>query len=170
MALHRNLPQRELQVGTVSPEGVPAVRTVLLRGFAKDMPYFFTDLRSRKANHLAGNPLVTLHAWFPLTREQFRLTGRATLHGRYAEGPWAARRADAWQRLNDESRLAFGGPPPGRTYVTPGLIDLPPSPPEEFVVVSVEVNDADWLALGPPATRAGFRLLGAGWVQQSLTP
>ena len=114
--------------------------------------------------------MVALHAWFPLTREQFRLTGRATLHGRHAEGAWAARRTDAWHRLEEESRLAFVGPPPGRTYVTPGPMELPPAPPQEFGVVCVEVTDADWLALGPPATRAGFRLLGAGWVQQSLTP
>lgn len=170
-ALERNAPQVEVQVGTVSPEGVPAVRTVVLRGFSPEgCPYFFTDLRSRKANHLAENPKVALHAWFPLTQEQFRLNGRASLHGWHAEGAWAELRRHAWEGLDDESRRAFVGPPPGRTLVTPLAVEVPPSPPQEFVLVAVDVTEADWLSLGPPATRAGFRLIGAGWVQQALTP
>jgi hypothetical protein len=170
-ALQRNAPQRELQVATVSPEGVPSVRTVVLRGITADArPFFYTDVRTRKANHLAENPKVALHAWFPLTREQFRLTGRAGLHGSHAEGPWAELRHAAWLSFDDEARLAFIGPPPGRTYVTPIPREVPPAPPQEFLVVSVDVTEVDWLALGPPPARAGFRLLGAGWMQQSLTP
>lgn len=170
-ALERNAPQREVQVATVSPEGVPAVRTVLLRGFSVEgCPYFFTDLRSHKANHLTENPKIALHAWFPQTQEQFRLTGRASLHGRHAEGAWAALRNHGWEQTYEGERRSYIGPPPGRTYVTPPLLEVPPGPPQEFVLVTIDVSEADWLCLGPPKTRAGFRLLGAGWVQQSLNP
>ena len=49
-ALQRNAPQRERQVATVSPEGLPSVRPVVLRGLTPEgAPYFYTDLRSRKA-------------------------------------------------------------------------------------------------------------------------
>ena len=170
-ALKRNAPQLDLQVATVSPEGVPAVRTVLLRGFTVEgHPSFFTDLRSRKANHLAQNPKIALLAWFPQTGEQFRLTGRATMHGRHAEGSWAQLRQQGWEHLDAEERLAYVGPPPGRTLVRPMVTEAPPGPPEEFLIVTVDVTEADWLSVGPPRTRAGFRLLGAGWVQQALNP
>lgn len=170
-ALERNAPQLEVQVGTVSPDGVPAVRTVLLRGFAAEgSPFFFTDLRSRKANHLAQNPTIALHAWFPKTREQFRLTGRASLHGWRAEGAWAELRKQAWGRLPNDERVLYVGPPPGRTRVELLAIEAPPAPPQEFVVVSVDVTEADWLSEGPPNTRVGFRLIGAGWAQEWLNP
>lgn len=170
-ALQHHAPQVEVQVATVSPEGVPAVRTVWLRGLSGEgLPYFFTDTRTRKADHLRQSPRVALHAWFPLTREQFRLSGRATLHGSHAEGAWAELRQHAWARLEEAERLAYIGPPPGHGYVTPFPTEVPPLAPPEFLVVSVEVTDADWLALGPPPTRVGFRLLGSAWVQQALTP
>lgn len=161
----------EIQVGTASPEGVPAVRTVLLRGITPDgLPYFFTDLRSRKANHLAENPKVALHAWFPKSREQFRLTGRARVHGWHAEAPWAELRRQCWTRLDADERALYVGPPPGRTHVELLEIEPPPAPPQEFVVVTVDVTEADWLSDGPPKTRAGFRLLGAAWSQERLNP
>lgn len=170
-ALERNAPQREVQVATVSPEGVPAVRTVRLRGLSVEgCPYFFTDLRSRKANHLAENPRIALHAWFLKTEEQFRLTGRASLHGRHAEGAWAALRIEGWKESDDEERRLYVGPPPGQTYVTPPRLEIPSAPPEEFLLVTIEVIEADWLCVGPPRTRAGFRLIGSGWVQQALNP
>jgi pyridoxamine 5'-phosphate oxidase len=170
-ALERNAPQTEVQVGTVSPEGVPAVRTVLLRGVTPDgLPYFFTDLRSRKANHLAENPKIALHAWFPKTREQFRLTGRASVHGWRSEGAWAELRRQGWAVLDVDERRLYVGPPPGRTHVEMREIATPPAPPQEFVLVTVEVTEADWLSEGPPKTRAGFRLLGSGWAQEWLNP
>lgn len=170
-ALARNAPQTEVQVATVSSEGVPSVRTVLLRGFsAEGLPYFFTDLRTRKANHLAENPRIALLAWFPKTAEQFRLTGRATVHGWRAEGAWAALRRHSWELLAEDDRLTYVGPPPGRTFVDRAPSVTPPAPPQEFLLVTIDVTECDWLAVGPPRTRAEFRLLGAGWVQQSLTP
>lgn len=171
IALQNNAPQLELQVGTVSADGEPAVRTVIFRGLsAEGAPYFFTDTRTRKADHLRANPKVALHAWFPVTREQFRLTGVATLHGTHAGGPWAALRARAWGRFNDERRLAYLGPPPGHSAIEPVPMDIPSASPPEFLIISVEVTWADWVVLGPPSTRRGYRLLGSSWVQQALTP
>jgi hypothetical protein len=170
-ALRAHAPLAELQVATSSPEGMPSVRTVILRGVSVEgFLYFFTDARSRKADHLRGNPRVALHAWFPLTREQFRLSGRATLHGTHAENPWAELRQQAWGHLEPDARQPFVGAPPGHLAITRVPVEVPAVAPPEFLVISVEVTDADWLALGPPATRAGFRKVGAAWIQQSLTP
>ena len=47
-ALRAHAPLAEIQVATSSPEGMPAVRTVILRGVSVEgFPYFFTDGRSR---------------------------------------------------------------------------------------------------------------------------
>ncbi len=170
-ALQRQAPRVEVQVATVSPEGLPAVRTVQLQGVSVDScPYFFTDLRSRKAGHLAQNPAVALVAWFPDTHEQFCLSGRATLHGLHAEGAWAELRQQGWARLDSAQRQTFGGPPPGRALAPTHEREVLAAPPPEFVVVSVDVAEVDWLTLGPPPSRVDFRLVGAVWVTQALTP
>lgn len=170
-ALRRNAPQAEVQVATVSPEGLPAVRTVDFRGFSVEgQPLFFTDSRTRKADHLRTNPRLMLHAWFPRTQEQLRLAGRATLHGARAEQPWASLRAGAWGDLGDDERALYVGPPPGYPAVEVGQLKVPREAPPEFLVVSLEVVEADWLAHGPPRRRLGWRLLGPSWVEQALTP
>jgi len=170
-ALQRNAPQAELQAATVTPEGSPAVRTVLLRGLSVEGdPYFFTDARSRKADHLRENPRLALLAWFPKSGEQFRLSGRVTLHGRHAEGAWAEQRARAWTELPPHEQQFFLGPPPGQTMIKLEERPVPPFPPQEFLIVALEVTEADWLVEGRPATRVGYRKLGAGWVEQQLTP
>lgn len=66
-----------MSLATVGADGGPLLRTVLLkradvRGFV-----FFTNLESRKARHLAGNPQVSLlFPWLALER-QVIVTGRA---------------------------------------------------------------------------------------------
>lgn len=50
-------------LATSSPTGVPTVRMVLLRGVPDSRLRFFTNLESRKAQQLAGNPRVAL-TWY----------------------------------------------------------------------------------------------------------
>lgn len=170
-ALQRNAPQTEVQVATVSPEGLPSVRTVDFRGFSVEgQLLFFTDSRTQKADHLRTNPRLMLHAWFPATQEQFRLAGRATLHGAHADEPWAAVRARAWEDLDDGEQPAYLGPPPGYPAIEVGQLLLPREAPPEFLLVSLEVLEGDWLAHGPPRRRLGWRLLGPSWIEQALTP
>lgn len=170
-AMARNAPNNRVQVATVSSEGVPAVRTVILRGVTGQGALFFvTDLRSRKAEHLENNPWVSLLAWYPHTREQFRFTGRAAVHDGHAAGPWAMTRAQLWPSLNEVDRKGFLGPPPGRSFVPPHHLDLPEAAPPEFCVVSVQPEEVDWLTLGPPHKRVRFRLLADAWVEELLVP
>jgi hypothetical protein len=170
-SMARNDPNNRVQLATVSPDGVPAVRTVLLRGVTgQGVLFFVTDLRSRKAEHLEANPWLSLLAWYPHTSEQFRFTGKGTVHDGHATGPWAMTRAQVWAALNDTDRAAYLGPPPGRAFVAPHHLELPEDPPPEFCVVSVEVAEVDWLTLGPPNKRVHFRLLGGSWVEELVVP
>ena len=67
-----------LVLSTVSPEGAPYQRTVLLKYFDRDGLVFFTNYGSRKAQHMAGNAQVSLlFPWYPLER-QVAIAGTAS--------------------------------------------------------------------------------------------
>ncbi|PSN14347.1 pyridoxamine 5'-phosphate oxidase [filamentous cyanobacterium CCT1] len=67
-----------LVLSTVSPEGAPYQRTVLLKYFDRDGFVFFTNYGSRKAQHIAANAQVSmLFPWYPLER-QLAIAGTAS--------------------------------------------------------------------------------------------
>lgn len=66
-----------MTLATISPEGVPSQRTVLLKAFDRKGFTFFTNYSSRKAAHIAANPAVCLlFPWVTLER-QVIVQGRA---------------------------------------------------------------------------------------------
>ena len=84
-ALHRNrsLPNaRYVQLATVRPDGSPANRTIVFRGFVEepfcnstplyDTLQFVTDRRSEKVIEIEHQVLGEVCWYFPNTREQFR--------------------------------------------------------------------------------------------------
>ena len=84
LALYRNrhvAQSRYLQLATVRADGRPANRTVVFRGFLGDSERItvVTDIRSAKARELDGAPWAEACWYFPMTREQFRLGGRAVV-------------------------------------------------------------------------------------------
>ena len=59
-----------MSLSTVSNSGEPALRTVLLKLFDKNGFVFFTNYKSRKADHIAGNHNVAaLFNWIALERQ-----------------------------------------------------------------------------------------------------
>jgi len=68
-----------LVVATVSPDGQPSARFVLLKGISSRGFVFYTNLGSRKGLDLAANPACSLlFPWHPLQR-QVRVEGTASL-------------------------------------------------------------------------------------------
>ena len=66
-----------MSVATVSPEGQPSLRTVLLKYFDERGFVFFTNYESRKAREIADNPKTSLlFPWLDLER-QVHITGVA---------------------------------------------------------------------------------------------
>ncbi len=66
-----------MSLATVSPEGKPSIRTVLLKIFDHRGFVFFTNYNSRKARHISHNAQVSLlFPWIPLER-QVAITGTA---------------------------------------------------------------------------------------------
>jgi pyridoxamine 5'-phosphate oxidase len=66
-----------MSLATVSAAGGPSLRVVLLKSYDRRGFVFYTNLESRKAREIAGNPSVALlFAWLPLER-QLIITGKA---------------------------------------------------------------------------------------------
>lgn len=77
------LPEPNAMVlSTVSPDGQPSARIVLLKGLHPEAFVFFTNRASRKGDDLAANPHCSLlFPWHALQR-QVRIEGRAEPLGR----------------------------------------------------------------------------------------
>lgn len=57
-------------VGTVSPEGTPSTRTVLLKDLHDGKFVFYSNYESRKGQHLSQNPHISLSfVWHKLERQ-----------------------------------------------------------------------------------------------------
>ena len=64
-----------MALATVSPEGQPSVRMVLLKGVDEQGFVFYTNLESQKARELSGNPRASLLFHWKSLRRQVRVDG-----------------------------------------------------------------------------------------------
>ncbi len=112
-----------------------------------------------------------------MTREQFRLGGRAVVvrEGSTDEALERARR-EAWRELADATRQSFTWPAPGEPR-DPNLpfvettTDLE-SPPLTFGLIVLDAAEVDHLELdGNPQNRWTYRCdEGGGWTAQEINP
>lgn len=71
-----NVPEANaMTLATVDPQGRPAARTVLLKGYDPQGFVFYTNLGSRKGQHLANTPEAALVFWWRETEEQVLIDG-----------------------------------------------------------------------------------------------
>ncbi len=68
-----------MMLSTVSPEGRPSSRVVLLKGFDTDGFVFFTNYKSRKGRELANNPNAVIHFFWPELERQVNISGLASM-------------------------------------------------------------------------------------------
>jgi pyridoxamine 5'-phosphate oxidase len=177
-ALHRNrsLPNsRYAQLATVRPDGFPANRTLVVRGFLPggNQLRFVTDGRSEKVGQ---GDRAELCWYFPKTREQFRIRGRLRLVDAQCadEGLLKARRV-MWHELSDGARLSFLWPEPGRERAGAEafVIDPPDNrvPARDFCLLLMEPIYVDHLELrGEPQNRCIYRLENGEWEMSSVNP
>ena len=65
-----------MHLGTVSSDGRPAGRIVLIRGVDENGFVFYTNYNSRKGRELADNPHASLTFFWPEMKRQVRVEGR----------------------------------------------------------------------------------------------
>lgn len=67
-----------MSIATVDGHGQPSLRTVLLKQYGEDGFVFYTNLGSRKARDLAGNPRVALLFYWHEVHRQVKIQGIAS--------------------------------------------------------------------------------------------
>jgi len=67
-----------MALATVGEDGMPAARMVLLKGFDQQGLVFYTNLESRKGQHLRAHPKAALLMHWKSLRRQVRVEGEVT--------------------------------------------------------------------------------------------
>ena len=76
-AVNAKLPDpTAMTIATVSPEGQPSQRIVLLKDVSEGGFVFYTNLGSRKAQELAHNPKISLHFPWHYIERQVKVCGQ----------------------------------------------------------------------------------------------
>lgn len=182
-ALHRNrslVYARYAQLATVRPDGRPANRTVVFRGFLEPTQQlkFITDDRSEKIGQILAQPWGELCWYFPNSREQFRLSGRLTLVQAGCDDPELTKaRQIQWQDLSDAAREQFVWPNPGKPRAEADQFNAPSpdpvQPPPNFCLLLLDPTQVDHLELrGEPQNRClyYYQPTTAEWTIESVNP
>ena len=162
------------QLATVRPDGRPANRTLAYRQCLPDNRLVFTtDTRTEKIQDIAHSPLSELCWYLPTTREQFRISGRASLVLAPFTGDMAVLAEALWQARSEASRQSFTWPSPAErraevaAFMQPVSVAIPPL----FALLLLEPAHVDYLSLATsPHTRSQHARLGRTWTERAVNP
>eukprot|EP01097_Dermamoeba_algensis_P006919 TRINITY_DN4320_c0_g1_i5.p1 TRINITY_DN4320_c0_g1~~TRINITY_DN4320_c0_g1_i5.p1 ORF type:complete len:259 (-),score=55.47 TRINITY_DN4320_c0_g1_i5:37-813(-) len=133
-----------VQLATISPSGRPTVRTLVFRGFYEPPavpPFlkFVTDRRSEKVTHIQSSPFVEVCWYFPITREQWRISGKLSIIGKEVCINHTGVNLDmleeerklSWSKMSDAGRSSFAWPTPGEERGEDDSLFISALPPNE---------------------------------------
>ncbi len=164
-----------LQLATIGLDGSPQLRTIVLRGFDREVGAisFVTDMRSPKVAEIMRDPRVSLVGFDGEKSVQLRLSGTASV-----AADEAARKC-MWDRLRHRTLVLFDAPFAPATPIDGEGNPLAPMPDDDgsadpydrFAVLDVTVDRAEWLDLATePHERRRFTRRENGWDAVRLTP
>ena len=139
---------RNVQLATVSAEGRPRIRTVVVRDFCRSeaRAEIYSDARAGKTHDIARGGGISFLAWSSSEHLQLRFEGAARL---YARDALARAR---WDALSPGARKAYGlSNYPGAAIADPEEQSLlsPEEQFEQFVVIGLSLFSVDILHLEP---------------------
>ncbi len=157
-------PARRPTLATVSPDGWPEARTVVLRAAdaGAGEVTVHTDLYSDKVKSLRSTPRAALHVWVPQQDLQIRLQAKVTIQS------GDATRA-LWDRIPDHAQQSYGVTPPPGTPVETALAYVKKPDPATFAVLTCTLTDIDLVHLGADHRRVRFSR-ACHWQGQWLSP
>ncbi|MBE9043387.1 pyridoxamine 5'-phosphate oxidase family protein [Pleurocapsales cyanobacterium LEGE 10410] len=182
-AIYRNRSKpfsRYFQLATVTPEGHPANRTVVFRGFLDDQSDVLkaiTDLRSTKIQDIEHHPVGEVCWYFTKTREQFRIAANLQLVTVAETDPTLQQaRQTTWHNLSDSARSQFAWPDPAKPVAEPTAFDVSPpnadTPLDNFCLLLLTPHKIDHLQLrGEPQLRCLYTWQSdRTWKTQQVNP
>jgi hypothetical protein len=157
-------PARLPSFATLSPDGWPEVRTVVLRhvNHREHAVSVHTDLHSDKIRSLRAHPRAALHIWDADHALQLRLQAEVTI----ASG--ADVRA-LWDEIPDHAQQSYGVVPPPGTRIETALDYVKSPDPATFAVLTCRVVTIDVVHLGADHRRAVFTR-SSNWAGQWVSP
>lgn len=157
-------PGRLPTLATVSPEGLPQARTVVLRAADRTDAWaeVHTDAASAKISELRANPHAALCIWDAPRNLQIRMAAEVlVLSGSDA--------ADRWAKVPLSARGGYGAIPPSGTPIAAATHYQRTANAEGHAVLRLNITALDLLTLGPPQARATYRA-DDNWRGQWLSP
>lgn len=156
------------KIGTVTLDGRPTQRTVVLRaanGIEK-LLRFHTDKRSTKIAELSANPAISVIFYDPASKVQIRIDGTAQVHHDNDVS------RNAWAETRSFSKACYlATEPPGSE------VEAPPTAPtydadaddiayENFCAVTIDVTRLEWMHLAS----GGHKRAAYTWAKGQDTP
>lgn len=160
----RHAPARHPTLATVTPEGRPDARTVVLRAADKaaGVLQVHTDVHSAKVRDVRATPFAAVHVWDASAHLQVRLETDVTiLTGLDVASIWAGVPAG--------SRLSYGSIPAPGQPIPQALDYIKTMDGGAFVVLKLQILAIDALHLGQNHRRARFDR-ESGWSGEWLAP
>lgn len=184
---NKDLPySKYFQLATVTSDGLPSNRTVVLRNFLEETKLtFVTDLRTKKVEDVVENNSKGAICWyFPESREQYRLTGQLiVVTPDFADPDLLEARKEAWGALSPGMKAWHSQPPPGHpagegqgTAAEAAAPSHPteaiksPVPHPNFALVVLDPQTVDYVDLFSNSRRLYTRDPEGGWASQALNP
>ena len=149
---------------TISEEGFPTMRTVVLRRAdpTSSCLEIHTDLKTNKVLSLKKKNFAGLHFWMPKARFQIRLL----VHVDILTGPQVE---DEWNKIPVNSRISYGCSPAPGTKINKPFAYKKLSLQENFAVLRCGIKEFDVLYLGAEHQRATFQKIN-NWRGHWLVP
>ncbi|RUR34138.1 pyridoxamine 5'-phosphate oxidase family protein [Vreelandella nanhaiensis] len=160
----RHTPARHPTLVTVSENGMPQARTVVLRGADKQAATLaiYTDIHSEKVNALSATPVAALHVWDAGEQLQIRIKANVTiLTGESV--------SEQWQRLPEHTRSAYSSSPAPGEPIADSLAYTKTPDKSAFAVLWLDIQAIEALHLGQCHRRAAFKRTD-NWAGQWLVP
>lgn len=160
----RHSAARHPTLTTVSPDGKPQARTVVLRTADRKAASLtiYADRSSGKVRDIGKTPSVALHIWDPSAHLQIRLDAKATVSDDLVAD-------QIWGRLNEVSRSSYGRKPGTGQLISDSLNYQITGDRSALSVLRLDLLQIDALQLGSNHRRARF-CAETGWTGQWLVP
>lgn len=157
-------PARRPTFATMSPDGWPEARTVVLRAADREtaMLAVHTDLYSDKIKSLRQTPRAALHVWDAEQDLQIRVQAEVTIRS-------GDQTRALWDGIPDHAQQSYGVTPAPGVAIDDALAYVKEPDPATFAVLHCKVMHIDAVHLGTDHRRVSFSRIGH-WQGQWLSP